>query len=87
MIQNLLYAMTIKIIIINSHKPCTEIHTNNPHIQILKCLCKSLGVYNLPTLRIFIPKNLKQFRVTNSHVVLALPSSFFNLVISPQDFH
>ena len=22
-----------------------KIHTNNPHIQIFKCLCKSLGVY------------------------------------------
>ena len=44
-IQNLLHAMTIKIIIINSHKPCTKIHTNNPHIQILKFLRKSLGVY------------------------------------------
>ena len=86
-IQNLLHAMTIKIIIINSHKPRTKIHTNNPQIQLLKCLRKSLGVYNLPTLRIFVPENLKQFRVTNSHVVLALPSSFFNLVISPQDFH
>ena len=44
-IQYLLHAMNIIIIIIYSHKLCTKIHTNNPHIQILKCLCESLEVY------------------------------------------
>ena len=40
-----------------------KIHTNNPHIQILKCLCKSLGVYKR--------KVVLQFRngmVHNTHV-------------------